>query len=118
MRFSTVFSVLSCGAMALAAAVSPAALVSRSNDEVAAVLNTCGTKLDAAFAKLGSFLSSGAGISSLLNSVLQMSAKLLLALRPSLLPLWAPSVMLRLLLLALSALPTRSLPRLSLTLLW
>ena len=40
--------------MALAAVVSPA-LVSRSNDEIAAVLNTCETRLDAAFVKLGSF---------------------------------------------------------------
>ena len=55
MRFSTVFSILSCGAVALAAVVSPAALVRRSNDQIAAVLNTCGTQLDAAFVKLGLF---------------------------------------------------------------
>ena len=53
MRFSTVFSVLSCGAMAMAAVVSPAALVSRSNDQITTALSTCGTKLDAAFVKLG-----------------------------------------------------------------
>jgi len=38
MRFSTVFSVLACGAMAMAAAVSPAALVARSNNDIVKVI--------------------------------------------------------------------------------
>ena len=53
MRFSTVFSVLACGAMALAAAVSPAALVSRSNADISAALFTLDGVLDGIYPELG-----------------------------------------------------------------
>ena len=57
MRFSSVFSVLACGAMALAAAVSPNVLVSRSNAEISAVAFTLDAKLDTIFPPFGWFIS-------------------------------------------------------------
>ena len=53
MRFSTGFSVLACGAVALAAAVAPDTLVKRATSDVVANVNTLDTTLDATFAKLG-----------------------------------------------------------------
>jgi len=57
MRFSTVFSVLACGAMALAAAVAPDALVSRANNEISEVLSALDNKCDSILPLFGqSFL--------------------------------------------------------------
>jgi len=53
MRFSTVFSVLACGAMALAAAVAPDALVSRSNSDILSVLDVLDSKCNSIYPKFG-----------------------------------------------------------------
>ena len=53
MRFSTGFSVLACGAVALAATISPDVFATRATSDVVANVNTLDTTLDATFAKLG-----------------------------------------------------------------
>jgi len=53
MRFSTIFSVLACGAMALAAAVAPDALVSRADTGISAVIGTLDTKCDSIISQFG-----------------------------------------------------------------
>ena len=53
MRFSTIFSALACGAMALAAAVSPDALVARSNKDISSVIGTLSDKCDEILPKFG-----------------------------------------------------------------
>ena len=53
MRFSTVFSVLACGAMAMAAAITPDVLVRRSNTDISNALTGLDQKCDAIFPKFG-----------------------------------------------------------------
>ena len=53
MRFSTVFSVLACGAMAMAAAITPNVLVSRSNSDISSALTGLNQKCDTIFPKFG-----------------------------------------------------------------
>ena len=53
MRFSTVFSVLACGAMAMAAAVTPDVLVARSNADITSVISDLNGKCAAILPKFG-----------------------------------------------------------------
>lgn len=53
MRFSAVLSILACGSVALAAAVTPDTLARRDTSDVAAEVNVLDTKLDGDFVKLG-----------------------------------------------------------------
>jgi len=54
MRFSTIFTVLTCGAMAMAAAI-PNALVARGTDDIVKVLVDLDVKLDVILPKFGEF---------------------------------------------------------------
>ena len=53
MRFSTVFSVLACGAMTLAAAIAPDVLVSRANTDISAVISTLDKRCDTILPQFG-----------------------------------------------------------------
>ena len=56
MRFSTVFTVLASGAMALAAVVAPEALVARGNDQVVTIVETLKVNVETCIGKIsGSF---------------------------------------------------------------
>ena len=56
MRFSTVFTVLASGAMALAAVVVPEALVARGNDEAVTIVETLKVNVETCIGKIsGSF---------------------------------------------------------------
>lgn len=55
MRFSTVFSVLAFGVMALAAAVAPDVLVSRSNADISSTISALDKKCDAILPQFGWF---------------------------------------------------------------
>ena len=55
MRFSVVFSVLACGAMALAAAVAPDVLVKRDNTQISSVLTGLNSQCDTILVKFGQF---------------------------------------------------------------
>jgi len=57
MRFPIVFTVLACGVMALAAAVAPDALVSRSDSGISKVISTLDKTLNILLPKLGSSFS-------------------------------------------------------------
>ena len=53
MRFSTFFSVLACGAMALAAAVTPDVLVSRGNSDISNAISALDQKCDSILPQFG-----------------------------------------------------------------
>lgn len=53
MRFFTVFTVLACGAMALAAALTPDVIVSRSNNDLSNVIGALNQKCDSILPQLG-----------------------------------------------------------------
>ena len=53
MRFSTVFSVLASGAVALAAVVAPAALMARDNELGVSVIVKLGLDVDTCIGKMG-----------------------------------------------------------------
>ena len=89
MRLSTVFSVLTCGAMTLAAAVAPDALVSRSSG-ISKVIGILDTTLDTILPKLGSSYSLGECARGMLSFAPKITARIPGAPRASSLRLLPP----------------------------
>ena len=57
MRFSTIFTVLASGAMALAAVVAPDALVARDDDKAMEVISKLKVDVEVAIGKMSEFFS-------------------------------------------------------------